>query len=79
MPEKHKHLAVGFDRHAALDNNMHGGNRHKNMGKLLSDAFDDMEQEEYYEEVDEWAAWSGMDEELIGILLLTRFALRPGL
>lgn len=36
------------------------------MGKLLSDAMDDMEEEDYYEEKDEWAAWNGMDEEVIG-------------
>lgn len=47
---------------------MHGGNRHKNMGKLINDAFDDMDQEDHYQEDDEWAAWEGMDEELIGSL-----------
>jgi hypothetical protein len=47
---------------------MHGGNRHKNMGKLISDAFDDLDQEDYYEETDPWAAWEGMEEDIIGRL-----------
>lgn len=42
-------------------------NRHKNMGRLVEDAMTDLYDEPYYEEeVDEWAAWEGMDEALIG-------------
>jgi hypothetical protein len=42
-------------------------NRHKNMGKILGQAMEDLENEGYYdEEGDEWEAWEGMDEETIG-------------
>lgn len=42
-------------------------NRHKNMGKLVDDAMADLYDEPYYgDEDDEWAAWEGMDDEVIG-------------